>query len=151
MYKILDPEHYTSLSPESRLQELQLWLEGQLENHRAVLRSVAGTIPEIDMDIEEVMNAEFNELGQLINNYQEGSAARAILAYRIQNNIQDYDENVLDIEAVAKVTTELCRDCDSEEDQRTVTAHRSFAEDMAEICRILCFKDLEKAFTLWCP
>jgi len=38
MYKLLDSHHYSSLSPTSRLQELHLWLEDQLENHKSVLR-----------------------------------------------------------------------------------------------------------------
>lgn len=151
MYKLLDPSEYGTMTSEKRVAELRLWLTDQLDNHRAVLRSIAGTMPEADPDLKTVMCVDLKDLPTMMNDYEEDSAAYAVLKYRLENVIDNCDDSILDTELIGKIVMEILPYCDGEEDTRTLLAHRSFAEDMITICKIFCFDDLEKDFTFWQP
>lgn len=151
MYKVLDPSEYGIMTAFERSTELRAWLIHQLDNHRAVLRSVAGIMPECDEDLDTVMSVDLIELPKMINDYDDGSTAYAVLKYRMENSIDVCDDSILDSDMIGKLVMEILPDCDSEEDVRTILAHRSFAEDMITICQIFCFDDLKGSFTIWRP
>ena len=151
MYDLLTNKQYNNLSEKYRLKELHKWLESQLENHRSVLRSIAGVTMEDDPDIEEVIGAEYSELGQLINKYDDSSAAKAIYTYRLENNVEECDDSILDLDFMGIITAKLCLVCVSEEGWHTIISQRSFDKDMINNCRILCLNDLEKSFDIWYP
>lgn len=151
MYKLLDPSEYGTMTSEKRVAELRLWLTDQLDNHRAVLRSIAGTMPEADPDLKTVMCVDLKDLPTMMNDYEEDSAAYAVLKYRMENAIDICDDSILDSDMIGKIVMSIVPDCDSEEDVRTLMAHRSFADDMITICSIFCFDDLRESFTTWRP
>lgn len=151
MYEALDKEKYSSMNPEERIGELRKWLTEQLDNHKSVLRSIAGTMPEVDEDLDTVMSVDLRDLPTMINNYEENSTAYIVLKYRLENSIEDCDDGLLDCDILGKVVMEILPDCDSEEDVRTILAHRSFADDMITICQIFCLDDLKESFTIWRP
>jgi hypothetical protein len=151
MYKILDIEEYRRMGVGNKVGELRKWVSGQLDNHKSVLRVVAGETPEINPDLEMVMSVDLRELPTMMNDYEEDSTAYAVLKYRMENAIDDCDDSILDSDMFAKVVMKILPDCDGEEDTRTISAHQSFANDMITICTIFCFDDLRESFTIWRP
>lgn len=150
-YKVLTSDKYKALPLEGRVEELRKWLEDQLDNHRSVLRSVAGAMPEVDPEIEEIIGVELKELPKMINDYEEGSTAHMILKYRLANGIEDLDDTVLDTDEFGETIMEVVSEFDSEEDLNTLRAHRSFSDDMISICQIFGFEALQKSFNAWKP
>lgn len=151
MYKVLDPSEYGIMTLEKRIAELRVWLTDQLDNHMAVLRSIAGIIPEADEDLDTVLSVDLKELPVMMNDFDEYSTAYAVLKYRLENSVDVCDDNILDCDMIGKLVTGILPDINSEEDLRTVLAHRSFADDMITICQIFCFDDLKRRFTIWRP
>lgn len=151
MYEILDNKEYDTMPPEDKIGELRKWMIEQLDNHKAVLRSIAGTIPEADPDLETVLCVDLRELPTMMNDYDEDSAAYAVLKYRMENAIDDCNDSILDSDVIGRIVMGILPDCDSEEDVRTMLAHRSFADDMITICSIFCFDDLRESFAIWRP
>jgi hypothetical protein len=150
-YQELPTESYKKMFPKDQIAELKKWLEDQLNEHRAILRSVAGAIPECDPDLDTVLSVDMRDLPKMINDYEEDSLAHAILKYRIANKVEICDDSILDSDMVGEIVVKICECCDSEEDMRTLQNQRSVADSMVTLCRIFCFKDLEKSFLTWYP
>jgi len=150
-YQELTTDQYKALPLEGRVEELRKWLEDQLDNQRSVLRSVAGAMPEVDPEIEEVIGVELKELPKMINEYEENSAAHMILKYRLENAIEDLDDTILDTDEFGETIMKVVSEFDSEEDQRTINTYRSFSDDMISICQIFGFEALRKSFNAWRP
>jgi hypothetical protein len=151
MYKVLDIEEYRRMDSGHKIGELRKWVTEQLDNHKSVLRSVAGEIPEINPDLDTVMSVDLRELPTMMNDYEEDSTAYAVLKYRMENAIDDCDDSILDSDMFAKVVMEILPYLSGEEDVKSILTHRSFAEDMITICTIFCFDDLRESFVNWRP
>jgi hypothetical protein len=151
MYKEKTPEQYKALSLEQRATQLQRWLEDQLDNHQSVIRSIAGTTPESDPNIDNVLGADFKELPTMINDYEEGSIAKFLLKHRLQNNLTECNDSLLDLDDAGRISVKLLHEGDSEENIDIIRAHKTFAYDMIVICKIFGFEGLQKSFEAWCP
>ncbi len=151
MYQELKPGEYKKMSLEQRVGEFKKWVEDQVLNMKAIVRSVAGTIPEANTEIEEVIISDFKYLPKLINNYEEDSAAYALLKYRLENNIVNCDDSILDTDTFGAITINECGYCDSEEDIQTLDAQRNLADELLTLCRIFELKDLETTIKAWRP
>ena len=151
MYQELKPDEYKKLSLEQRVGELKKWLEDQILNMKAIIRSVAGTIPEANTEIEEVILSDFRYLPKMINDYDDDSAAYALLKYRLENNIVNCGDTVLDTDMFGAISVKECGYCDSEENIQTLDAQRNLADELITLCRMFQFKDLETTLHAWRP
>lgn len=151
MYKVLNKSEYDRMDVGYKVDELKKWLTDQLDNHKAVMRSITGTMPEGDPDLETVMAVDLRDLPTMINDFEEDSAAYAVLKYRMENSIDVCDDSILDSEVIGRIVMEIVPDCDSEEDTRTLLAHRSAVDDLMTICLIFGFDDLRNDFAAWRP
>ena len=151
MYKVLDRKEYGTMTAEDKISELRKWVTEQLDNHKAVLRSITGIIPVANKDFNTVISVDLRDLPTMMNDFDEDSVAYAVLKYRIENAIDDCDDIILDSDAIGRIVMGILPNCDSEEDIRTILAHRSFSDDMITLCSIFCFDDLRESFTIWRP
>jgi hypothetical protein len=151
MYTELTAEQYMSMTNEEQINELKKWIEDALDNHRAIIRSIAGTMTEIDEDIAEALEASFKDLATLLNSYDEDSAAYAILKYRLDHNVEDCDDLILDTDELGRIICRISLDCTSEEDGQDLKDIRAYNDNLQTFCRIFGFEALLKSLQAWCP
>lgn len=151
-YQVLTEDQYKALPLEGRVEEMKKWIEDCFVNHRSIIRSIAGTLPEMHNDIAEVINAPFKDLPKLINNYEEDSVAHIILKHRLEKNIVTCDNSILDLDAVGECIRDVYLNyCDSEDDNNTIRNLASSNDDLQTLCRIFGFEALQKSLKAWQP
>jgi hypothetical protein len=150
MYQNLGTEAYEQMTLEQRIDEMRKWVEDQVSNYKAILRAIAGTIPESDPDIDTVITVDLRDLPPMINDFDGNSTAHAILKYRLENSIETCDSFILDSDIIGHITAEICSECD-EEDNISITQQRNFADELLIICGIFGFKDLASSISAWRP
>ena len=150
-YLELTAEQYAGMPMECRVFELAKWIADCLENQMAVMRSIAGTSMESDPEIENVIATPFNDLGMMINDYEEDSACHFLLKYRLEHHSEDCDERILDTNEYGKLSCEYARDSDQEEDIRDIQNIRNYCHDLILLCRIFGLPELEERLQAWCP
>jgi hypothetical protein len=151
MYTELTAEQYMSMTNEEQINELKKWIEDTLDNQRAIIRTIAGTILEMDEDVTEVIEAPFKDLATLLNNYDEDSAAYAILKYRLDHNVEDCDDLILDTDELGRVICRIALDCESEEEGQDLKDIRAYNDTLQTFCRIFGFEALLKSLRAWRP
>lgn len=150
-YKELPAKKYQAMNREEQIIEFSKWIEDALENHKANIRAIAGTMPEMDEDIAEVIDAPFKDLATLINDYDEDSVAHAILKYRLENGIQKCDDSVLDADELGPVICRISLDCESEEDSTSLQDIRGYIDNFKIFCWIFNLEALMKSLNAWRP
>lgn len=141
---------YEQMTAEQRIAEFRKWMEDALDNHRATVRSLAGTMVEQDPDIENVIATPFNELALLINDYKEDSPEHFLIKYRLENNVGDCEESILDTNEYGELSCSLIIEGDTD-DEEELAAERTSIDELIDLCRIFCFEDLQKSFEAWRP
>lgn len=152
MYEVLKQKAYKKMTADGQIAEFKKWLEDQFNETRAILRSVAGTMPESDPDIDTVISADLRELPKLINDYDEESAAYAILKYRLEKGIDNCGDSILDSDMFGLITSKFCADIgDGEDDCITIEQQRNLIDELRVLCIIFGFDSIRESLTLWRP
>lgn len=150
-YEDLDLNVYKVMSAEEQRTEMRKWLEDALNNHQSTMRSIGGTMPEQEEDIKDAIEAPFEDLGMLINEYDEDCTAYFIIKYRLENNITSTDDSILETDAYGEHTVQMSCFDDTQESRDTLESEREMLCDLKQLSKIFGFEDLVKSFIAWCP
>jgi hypothetical protein len=156
MYRPLTQIKYKKMSAEAQREDFKKWVADALDNKRAIIRSIAGTMIEQDFEIDNALATPFDELALLINEYTEGTTPHFIVKYRLENNLKECDDSLLDTDDYGKHSCKIIVGLDDDEDNEDDTSinvrkERDAFDDLIQFCKIFCFEDLLKSLEAWRP
>lgn len=152
MYRPLTQEKYKKMSAEAQREDFKKWVADALDNKQAIIRSIAGTMIEQNFEIDNALATPFNELALLINEYTEGTSPHFIVKYRLENNLKECDDSLLDTDDYGKHSCRIIVGLfDDFGDDINVSKERDAFDDLIQFCKIFCFEDLLKSLEAWRP
>lgn len=155
MYRPLTQIKYKKMSAEDQREDFKKWVADALENKRAIIRSIAGTMLEQNFEIDNALATPFDELALLINEYKEGTSPHFIVKYRFENNLKECDDSLLDTDDYGKhscrILTEIYDEDNEDDIYINVRKERDAFDDLIQFCKIFCFEDLLKSLEAWRP
>lgn len=153
MWELKSLEHYAALPAEQRIDDMKHWMLEEISNLKALLRSVAGVLPEIDSESWEALSAMFDDLPLIMSDLEDHSVANFIVKYRLEHDIKTVDHQtecmILNQREMGPIITDLISCGVDGSNYEDVKNYQRYMDSLIQICTILGFEEELKDLKAW--
>jgi hypothetical protein len=152
MYTVLSKSQYKKMTLKQRVAEFKKYFEDMFSDSVKESAKESAFCTREWGDVDEVLEASFEDLPTMINEFTGETIAGKLLNLRLENNVEVCEDTFLYSDEVGKIVAQELRETEDEEDNyRRNCDIRDRIDYLKNICAIFNFEDISKSLDVWRP